>query len=87
MAKFKIGDIVKTIVQGSGLGDCDLGLIVKIVKIGKYCENVGYCVKPKIGNSLSGFFEGMIDELSFELSKAPTWKERYNKWILNQAIK
>ena len=69
--KFKVGDTVKVINSGMGVGDKDLGEIVTIQEIGHYIGALGYKVVPKIGNSATGDCGGYIGEKSFELFETP----------------
>jgi MoxR-like ATPase/ribosomal protein S20 len=72
--KFKIGDTVKVIKGGCGVGPEEVGTEVSIVKLGVYGSTTipGYEVCPPIGNSdpkcsSYNFYQGMIGEESFEL--------------------
>ncbi len=70
--KFNVGDKVKVIVSGSGVGPEDISKEVTIVERGTYSAYPGYRVDPPIGNSMPtsqghAFFNGMIAEESFEL--------------------
>ena len=70
--KFNVGDKVKMITPGMGAGRDEIDREVTIKDIGQYPRehNImgpGYIVDPPIGNSLSGYFNGMIDERSFTL--------------------
>ena len=69
--KFKVGDTVKVINSGMGVGDKNLGEIVTIEEIGYYIGNLGYKVLPKIGNCATGDCGGYIGEKSFELFPTP----------------
>lgn len=72
-AKFKIGDLVQIIISGRGTPPEDRSKKVKITEIGIYKgnnpEEVGYKIYPKLGNSLTGKYEGFIGESSFKLIK------------------
>jgi MoxR-like ATPase len=67
--RFDIGDVVRVVDSGSGCGPADLGKITTIIEKGLYGFNntPGYKVDPPIGNSISGSFDGLIGERSFEL--------------------
>ena len=72
--KFKIGDSVRVIKGGCGVGPEELGTEVSIIKLGVYGSTTipGYEVYPPIGNSdpkshAYDFYKGMIGEESFEL--------------------
>jgi len=70
--KFKVGDTVKVIKAGMGVGPEDLDTEVSIIKLGMYSNYPGYEVYPPIGNSNPrcssyDFYQGMIAEESFEL--------------------
>jgi MoxR-like ATPase len=74
--KFKVGDTVKVIKAGVGVGPEELDAEVTIIKLGVYGNNItpGYEVYPPIGNSNPrcssyDFYQGMIGEESFELVK------------------
>ena len=66
MSKFNVGDKVKVVVAGYGIGHGDVSKDVSIVEVGRYCSEVGYRVDPPLGNSKHGGFSG---ERSFELVK------------------
>jgi MoxR-like ATPase len=70
--KFNVGDKVRVIDHGSGVGPEDLGKEVTIMEQGNYGGYLGYRVDPPIGNSVPisqgfTFYDGMIGEQSFEL--------------------
>lgn len=65
--KFKVGDVVKTVKDGEGVGVEDLNKTVTITEVGKYNGAVGYKVNPAIGNTRSGYLGGFIGEETFEL--------------------
>lgn len=72
--KFNVGDKVKTINDGSGVGPNNVGLQVTIVEQGDYGGQPGYKVEPPIGNcvplgpSMAYLsFDGMIGEEAFEI--------------------
>ena len=66
--KFKVGDRVKVVVTGRGVGSHDRNTICTISELGKYTGGPGYRVKdPAIGNSLDGMYDYMIGEETFEL--------------------
>ena len=67
--KFNVGDRVRVVECGYGVAD--IGKEVTIVERGEYCKEPGYKVSPPIGNSASGYNNGMIGEISFELIKQP----------------
>ena len=56
---------MKAVTSGSGVGPNELGSIVEIVELGKYCDQPGYRVSPPIGNSKKGGYDFMIGESSF----------------------
>lgn len=67
-SKFKVGDTVIGIKQGSGLGIDDLNIKVKITEIGHYFKGYdGIKVYPPIGNTKSGGFNGFIGMNSFKI--------------------
>lgn len=71
-SKFKVGDKVKVVNSGSGVGGEEMGKVVTISEVGTYCHEPGYKVEPAIGNSKSGFYDGFIGECSFELVESST---------------
>lgn len=64
--KFKVGDRVKVVKHGSGVGSEDVGTIVSITDCGRYSTQPGYKVFPKIGNSATNLYSGYCGEISFE---------------------
>jgi len=94
--KFKIGDVVKVIYAGSGAPPEDINKIVRITKLGAYGLNKypGYQVHPPIGNSRTGFYNGFIDERTFELvsesqnlNTSPTTQIKPNKQYMAKIAK
>lgn len=73
-AKFKVGDKVKIIKTGCGFPPAEVGNIVTITAIGIYNSDIGYKVNPKLGNTLSGMFDGFNGQSSFELVAHSTTK-------------
>jgi uncharacterized protein YodC (DUF2158 family) len=67
--KFKVGDVVKVIEAGSGMGLSDVGKTTTITVVGTYCAKIGYKVYPEMGNSKTGQYRGFIGENSFELAE------------------
>jgi MoxR-like ATPase len=79
--KFKIGDSVRVIKGGMGVGPEEVGTEVSIIKLGMYSNYPGYEVYPPIGNSnprCSSYdsYQGMIAEESFELVEQPIKTEQ-----------
>jgi hypothetical protein len=76
--KFKIGQKVKVIKSGAGIGYRDTGKICTITGFGIYeghsFNKPGYTIKEKIGNARTGDYDGMIAEETFELVKPTTWR-------------
>ena len=89
--KFNVGDKVKTIHHGSGVGPNDMGVVVTIVEQGDYGGQPGYKVEPPIGNSLPiigigyQYHNGMIGEMSFELVN--TFEEDIEEFVKQQLNK
>ena len=81
--KFEIGDLVKVVHYGSGVGSGykeRYGVTknkFKIVEKGEYGDGPGYKVEPKIGNCVTGMFNGFVGEDTFELirTKPKTLRE------------
>jgi MoxR-like ATPase len=73
MHKFKVGDRVKVVQTGYGIGIGDINVETTIVAKGYYGKEPGYRVDfPALGNSQmtaasSSLFDGMVSERSFEL--------------------
>jgi MoxR-like ATPase len=73
--KFKVGDRVKVVQPGLGVGPEDVGKEVIIIQTGNYSGHPGYIVSPPIGNSQqypSGDYHGyngFIGEPTFELAQ------------------
>jgi len=73
--KFKVGDRVKVVQSGLGVGLEDVGLAVEIIETGYYSDKPGYRVDPPIGNTklfndpnMAGFvMDGFIGEESFDI--------------------
>jgi MoxR-like ATPase len=88
--KFQIGDRVKTINHGSGVGPDELGRYVTIVEQGDYGGQPGYRVEPPIGNSIPNsngyqYHNGRIGEISFELEN--TFQEGLDQIITQHITK
>ena len=91
--KFNVGDKVKVIDHGSGVGSNDMGVVVTIVEQGDYAGQPGYRVEPPIGNSVPNtngyqYHNGRIGEHTFEL--VDTFQEDIDQIIkqqLNKPIK
>jgi len=70
--KFKVGDKVRVINHGSGVGPEDVGKECTITSTGRYSSEPGYAIEPPMGNAIpttTGYYfhNGMIAERSFEL--------------------
>jgi len=82
--KFKVGDRVKVIQHGLGVGPEDAGVEVIVIETGYYSGEPGYKVSPPIGNSQQypdGHYygyDGFIGEETFEFVEQP---------IIQQTIK
>lgn len=69
---FGVGDIVRVVKNGHGVGPTAIGCVVKIIETGiydnkGYSNKNGYKVDPPIGNSSSGSYGGFIGEETFEI--------------------
>ena len=72
--KFKVGDLVRVVESGNGIGSEDLDKIVEIIKVGPNYSNYkgiehGYVIHPPLGNCKTGNYDGVVGETSFELIK------------------
>jgi MoxR-like ATPase len=67
--RFDIGDVVRVVHSGSGCGPGDIGQIVTILEKGNYgfSNTPGYRTEPLIGNGITGNFDGLIGEQSFDI--------------------
>ena len=67
--KFKVGDKVKVIDNGMGCSTKCIGEVVEILELADYNGYPGYITTPTKGssNSITGNFNGVIGEGSFEL--------------------
>lgn len=77
--KFKVGDSVKIVKDGYGIGRDCLGRIVTITELGEYFNENGYKISPAIGNSESSIYKGFNGEGSFELVKEESKLEEANR--------
>lgn len=74
--KFKVGDVVKCIKGGSGLGRVWINEVFIITELGRYSSNPGVKIDPPEGNTKTGQYNGFIGESSFELVRgANSWSD------------
>lgn len=65
--RFSLGEEIKVVRTGRGVGSIDVGTTVKVSKVGVYNNTMpGYQVSPAIGNTLTGNYNGYIGEDSFD---------------------
>jgi MoxR-like ATPase len=89
--KFNIGDRVKVVQAGLGVGPEDIGLETIIIEMGDYSGNPGYKVAPPIGNSQQypdghyHGYNGFIGEKTFELAEQITVQQPITKKPINMA--
>lgn len=69
--KFKVGDKVTVKQSGSGCGGEEIGKAVTITELGVYSGKPGYRTEPKVGNGITGSYDGICGEASFKLYERP----------------
>lgn len=67
--RFDIGDEVMVVKAGSGCNSGDIGQIVTILDKGNYGfrNSPGYRTNPLVGNGITGNFDGLIGEDTFDI--------------------
>jgi len=65
--KFQVGDIVKVVKSGHGVGKEVLQNVVTITELGLYFKKNGYKFTPAYGNCENGQVDGFVGEETFEL--------------------